>query len=91
VLLLDFGYGRAFSHGVSVKAAGDVSVLDSFPAELRGGRGCAVITASTAMEYAFEGEQLTPDSHPTPSLFTSAVIRALPRARLTWTRTGSCP
>src|SRR5829696_4176310 len=78
VLLLDCSYGGAFRRGVSVKTAGDVSVLDSFPAgKLAGGRGRAVITASTAMEYAFEGEQLTPDSHPTPSLFTSALVEGL--------------
>lgn len=78
VLLLDCCYGGAFSQGVSVRAAGDVPVLDSFPAgKLGGGRGRAVITASTAMEYAFEGEQLTPDSHAAPSLFTSALVQGL--------------
>jgi len=78
VLLLDCSYGGAFRRGVSVKTAGDVSVLDSFPAgKLAGARGRAVITASTAMEYAFEGEQLAPDSHPAPSLFTSALVRGL--------------
>jgi hypothetical protein len=78
VLLLDCCYGGAFSQGVSVRAAGDVRVLDSFaPGKLGGGRGRAVITASNAMEYAFEGEQLTPDSHPTPSLFTSALVQGL--------------
>jgi hypothetical protein len=78
VLLLDCCYGGAFSQGVSVRAAGDVRVLDSFaPGKLGGGRGRAVITASNAMEYAFEGEQLTPDSHATPSLFTSALVQGL--------------
>jgi hypothetical protein len=78
VLLLDCCYGGAFSQGVSVRAAGDVAVLDSFPTgKLGGGRGRAVITASTAMEYAFEGEQLSPDSHPSPSLFTSALVHGL--------------
>ena len=32
VLLLDCCYGGAFSQGVTVRAAGDVDVLDSFPA-----------------------------------------------------------
>src|ERR1700753_215992 len=58
VLLLDCCYGGAFAQGVTVRAAGDVNVLDSLPADRAGGRGRAVITASTAMEYAFEGEQL---------------------------------
>lgn len=58
VLLLDCCYGGAFAQGVRVRAAGDVNVLDSFPQERAGGRGRAVITASSAMEYAFEGDRL---------------------------------
>jgi uncharacterized caspase-like protein len=60
VLLLDCCYGGAFSQGVRVRAAGDINVLDAFPGgRLGGGRGRAVITASSAMEYAFEEDQLT--------------------------------
>jgi hypothetical protein len=78
VLLLDCCYGGAFGQGVAVRAAGDVNVLDSFPTgRLGGGRGRAVITASSAMEYAFEGEHLTPDSRPQPSIFTSALVQGL--------------
>ncbi len=77
VLLLDCCYGGAFAQGVTVRAAGDVNVLDSFPKERGGGRGRAVITASTAMEYAFEGEQLTDDQHRRPSLFTNALTEGL--------------
>ena len=40
VLLLDCCYGGAFAEGVAVRAAGDVNVLDSFPA-----RGWAVVAA----------------------------------------------
>lgn len=72
VLLLDCCYGGAFSEGVSVRAAGDVAVLDS----LAGGRGRAVITASNSMEYAFEGDLLA-EEHATPSVFTSALVRGL--------------
>src|ERR1700748_3739513 len=61
VLLLACAYGGPFAQGVTVRAAGDVNVLDSFPADRAGGRGRAVITASTAMEYAFEGERLADD------------------------------
>ena len=35
VLLLDCCYGGAFAQGVTVRAAGDVNVLDSFPQEGR--------------------------------------------------------
>jgi hypothetical protein len=78
VLLLDCCYGGAFSQGVSVRATGDVHVLDSFSSgHLGGGRGRAVITASNAMEYAFEGERLSDDSQPTPSIFTAALVKGL--------------
>ena len=75
VLLLDCCYGGAFAQGVTVRAAGDVNVLDSFPHERSGGgRGTAVITASSAMEYAFEGNQLADNQHRRPSVFTTALV-----------------
>lgn len=76
VLLLDCCYGGAFGAGVSVRAAGPVDVVGSFPAGLEGGRGRAVITASSAMEYAFEGETLA-DDRSAPSVFTEALVRGL--------------
>ena len=79
VVLLDCCFGGAFAQGVKVRAAGDVHVLDSFPRETRsgGGRGRAVITASNAMEFAFEGDQLGDDQHRRPSVFTSALVEGL--------------
>jgi Caspase domain len=78
VLLLDCCYGGAFARGVSVRAGGDVDVLGSFPRErLPSGRGRAVITASSAMEYAFEGDQLADDAHARPSVFTAALVEGL--------------
>jgi hypothetical protein len=78
VLLLDCCYGGAFRQGVTVRASGDANVLGSFPHEgLGGGRGRAVITASSAMEYAFEGDQLAEDHSPGPSVFTSALVNGL--------------
>ncbi|MFF5188052.1 caspase family protein [Streptomyces sp. NPDC000345] len=79
VLFLDCCYGGAFSRGSSsVRAAGDVHVLESFAGErLGGGRGWAVITASDSMEYAFEGTQLTRTAAPRPSVFTRAVVEGL--------------
>jgi hypothetical protein len=73
VVLLDCCYGGAFAQGVRVRAAGDIPVMDSFPV----GRGRAVITASSAMEYAFEGDDLADDNSPTPSVFTSALVEGL--------------
>ena len=78
VLLLDCCYGGAFAQGVTVRAAGDVDVLGSFPRErLPSGRGRAVITASSAMEYAFEGDQLADDAQTRPSVFTAALVEGL--------------
>ena len=78
VLLLDCCYGGAFAQGVTVRAAGDVNVLDSFPqGRAGGGRGRAVITASNAMEFAFEGDQLGDNQHRRPSVFTSALVEGL--------------
>ncbi len=74
VLLLDCCYGGAFGKGVAVRAAGDVDVLDTFRGS---GRGRAVITASSAMEYAFEGDRLTDDHTPAPSVFTAALVDGL--------------
>ena len=78
VLFLDCCYGGAFGEGVAVRAAGPVNVMESFPAgRLGGGRGRAVISASSAMEYAFEGTTLTTDHEVQPSVFTSAVVHGL--------------
>ncbi|MFF7870781.1 caspase domain-containing protein [Streptomyces qaidamensis] len=80
VLFLDCCYGGAFSRGSSsVRASGDVNVLESFAEdEPVSGRGWAVITASDSMEYAFEGNQLADDSSaPRPSVFTHAVVEGL--------------
>lgn len=78
VLLLDCCYGGAFGAGVSVRAAGTVDVRASFPSSgLDGGRGRAVITASSAMEYAFEGTTLADDHSAPTSVFTDALVRGL--------------
>ena len=53
-------------------------MLETFTGEkLGGGRGRAVITATSAMEYAFEGERLTGDQNPRPSVFTKALVDGL--------------
>lgn len=78
VLFIDCCYGGAFGEGVAVRAGGPVNVVDSFPAgRLGGGRGRAVISASSAMEYAFEGTTLTANHEPQPSVFTSALVEGL--------------
>jgi len=73
VLFLDCCYAGAFEKGFTTRGDTDLHL-----GERLGGRGRAVITASTAMEYAFEGTELTDVLAPEqPSVFTSAVVEAL--------------
>jgi hypothetical protein len=72
VLLLDCCYAGAFERGMAARAGSGVAIKDQF-----GGRGSAVITASTAMEYAFEGDELADAQELAPSVFTSALVEGL--------------
>src|SRR5690348_9940895 len=72
VLLLDCCYAGAFEHGMTARAGGGVGVESQFA-----GRGRAVITASSSMEYAFENDQLADAVEPAPSVFTSALVDGL--------------
>ena len=78
LLLLDCCYGGAFPAGVTVRAAGDLNVLDSFPQERpETGRSRIVISATTSMQFALEGGQLVDGERPRPSVFTAAVVKGL--------------
>jgi ABC-type transport system substrate-binding protein len=72
VLLLDCCYAGAFERGMTARAGSGVAIEEQF-----GGRGRAVITASSAMEYAFEGDQLADTIEQPPSVFTSALVEGL--------------
>src|SRR5215212_7246446 len=63
-LFLDCCYGGAFPRGMVVRAAGEARVKDAFTdqEELGGGRGRVVVTASNAMQYSFEGGDLSTDA-----------------------------
>src|SRR5205823_12409215 len=69
VLLLDCCYAGAFERGMVARAGSGVGIEEQF-----GGRGRAVITASSAMEDAFEGDELTDAGEQAPSVFTSALV-----------------
>nr|WP_255429924.1 RDD family protein [Streptomonospora sp. PA3] len=78
VLLLDCCFGGAFLEGMGLRSAGDAHVLDTFSGQDMGsGKGWAVVTASNAIEYAFEGDRLAEDAPHTPSVFTSALVAGL--------------
>ncbi|WP_214324393.1 caspase, EACC1-associated type [Nonomuraea sediminis] len=72
VLLLDCCYAGAFARGALPRAGVDVHVEEQF-----GGRGRVVITASNAMEYAFDGPDLADSRESSPSVFTSALVEGL--------------
>jgi hypothetical protein len=70
LMLLDCCYSGAIARGLRFRAGDSVDVSDHL-----GGSGRVIITASNAMEYAFEGDELTGEGR--PSVFTSAVVKAL--------------
>ncbi len=72
VLLLDCCYAGAFERGMTARAGTGIAIEEQF-----GGRGRAVITASSAMEYAFEGDELADTQALAPSVFTSALVEGL--------------
>ena len=72
VLLLDCCYAGAFERALVARAGPDAHVEE----HLRG-RGRAVITATSAMEYAFEGDEVADAAELGPSVFTAALVRGL--------------
>jgi hypothetical protein len=71
VLLLDCCYSGAFARGMVHRAAAGVDLRDRFE-----GRGRIVLTASSAMEYAFEEAELT-QGKGLPSVFTHTLVQGL--------------
>jgi hypothetical protein len=77
-LFLDCCYGGAFPRGMVVRAGSDVAVGDAFAAQrAAGGRGRVVVTASSSVEYAFEGRELSGGGQLVPSVFTGSVVEGL--------------
>ena len=72
VVFLDCCYGGAFARGMVPRASGDPDVGEAFAGLGTGARARAVITASSAIEYAFEGDRLA-DSRAEPSVFATAM------------------
>jgi len=72
VLVLDCCYSGAFARGAGARGVNTVHVDEEFAA----GSGCIVLTASSATEYSFEGENLT-QAEGRPSIFTTALVNGL--------------
>ena len=69
VLLLDCCYSGAFARGMITKADKKVITRNDFEGE---GRGRVVLTASDAMQYSFEGDQV--EGKGIPSLFSPNLL-----------------
>jgi predicted RNA-binding protein with RPS1 domain len=74
LLMLDCCFSGKFPFGTQARSTKEVHVKEHFQ-----GKGRAVITASNAMEYAYEGDHRSGDGH--PSMFTGTVIEALQTGR----------
>src|SRR5918995_1369868 len=78
VLLLDCCYSGAFAGGMSAKGDNSVHIKERFTGD---GHGRVVLTASSDMEYAWEGETLDATlggtKKPQPSIFTSFLVKGL--------------
>jgi isoamylase len=70
LLLLDCCFSGAFSPGLMARGGAGVDIKERFA-----GRGQIVLTASSSIEYAFEGE--LPKGQGVGSVFTSALIGGL--------------
>jgi outer membrane protein assembly factor BamB len=72
VLLLDCCFAGAFARGLLARAGNEIEIKERFD-----GHGRIVITASKAMEYAFEAGKLVNNHKRSPSVFTSALVQGL--------------
>ena len=70
VVLLDCCFSGSFPFGMRARAGDTVNAPEQFE-----GRGRAIITASSGLEYAYEGDQLRGEGQ--PSVFTEAVVEGL--------------
>jgi tRNA nucleotidyltransferase (CCA-adding enzyme) len=70
VLMLDCCYSGAFARGMVVKTDDSISTREYFQ-----GRGRVVLTASDAMQYAFEGDQV--HGKGVRSIFTGTLVEGL--------------
>jgi hypothetical protein len=81
VLFLDCCYSGAFARGMLSRGDERMDLVERFE-----GRGRIVLTASSAMEYAFEGDHLTGKGR--PSVFTSALVDGLATGEADLNRDG---
>ena len=81
VVLLDCCFSGSFPFGMRARAGDAVNAPDQFE-----GRGRTIITASSGLEYAYEGDRLRGEGQPRSLLPPSS--RASRQAKRTWTTTS---
>src|SRR5215213_846188 len=84
VLILDCCYSGAFPSGRTAKSDEGVQTLERFQ-----GKGRAVLTASDATQYAFEGDDVKGSG--TSSVFTRHLVNAISSGAADSTRTATSP
>ncbi|MBO2446525.1 caspase family protein [Actinomadura barringtoniae] len=78
ILLLDCCFGGAFARGMLARAApSDLDLATRVDGTLSGGRGLAVLTASSAMEWTFEKDGAAHRGEPSSSFFTRALVEGI--------------
>jgi ABC-type branched-subunit amino acid transport system substrate-binding protein len=78
VIFLDCCYGGAFERGLIPRAGDHLDATTPFHQDAEEpGRGRAVITASSAVQYAFEGSTLADVGEHHRSVFTGALVHGL--------------
>lgn len=82
ILILDCCYSGAFSRGMLFKADRTIHTREHFE-----GRGRVVLTASDAMQYAFEGQKVQGEG--VRSVFTSVLVRGLETGEADLNRDGA--
>jgi len=87
VVILDCCFSGAFSGPIKARASGALGEQDLTERLVGHGRGRAILTASRAYEYSFEGEPL-PDARPTGSVFTTALVEGLRTGKADTNRDG---
>lgn len=77
VLLLDCCFAGAFARGMLARTDGGLDLGTRVGEAVAGGRGLAVVTASSATEWAFEKDGTGRSGSPKASVFTRALVEGI--------------
>ncbi|GAA4879982.1 caspase family protein [Kitasatospora terrestris] len=77
LLLLDCCFAGAFARGTLARSTDALDLGERVGEAISGGRGLAVLTASSATEWALEKDGTGRHGEPTASVFTSALVEGI--------------